>query len=125
MKTLFASFLIALTTNAFATSDDKATAPASFQSSVYVSTTSSIRVAIDKEKGQTVQIRLVDEKGRVVATESIAKKQSQFRGRFDVNKLPDGHYTLEITDGTSVETRGIDVATNTPTPSANRVISLL
>jgi hypothetical protein len=125
MKTLFASLLIALTTNSFADPTTNPTASASFQSSVYVSASSHIRVAVDKENSRSVEIRLVDQKGRVVATDVVAKKQSHYRGRFIVNELPDGHYKMVITDGTAVETRNIDVVTTTPAASVNRVISVL
>jgi len=123
MKTLFASLLIAMSTAAFADPATNSAAPASFQSSVYVSVSHDIRVAIDKEKSHVVQVKILNEEGRVLSSQSINKKTSQYRGSFNVNELPDGHYQLVITDGTAVETHAIDLATKTPT-TTNRAISV-
>ncbi|QJW89449.1 hypothetical protein HNV11_08665 [Spirosoma taeanense] len=124
MKTLVASLLIALSASAFAAPATNPTGSASFQSSVYISTTNDLRVAIDKEKSHVVQVRLLDQRGHLIAQESIAKKESQYRARFDIKGLPDGQYQLVITDGTTEEVRQINVATKAPIAKVTRAISI-
>ena len=122
MKTLVASLLIAMSTASFADPATNPTAPASFQSSVYVSASHDIRVAVDKEKSHTVQVKILNEEGRVMANTSVGKKTSQYRASFNVNELPDGHYQLVITDGTAVETHAIDLTTKTPTTASRAIL---
>jgi hypothetical protein len=122
MKTRITSLLLAVAASSFA---NPITEPAaSFQSSVYVSANRQIRVAVDKQNSHSVEVKLLDERGHLVVNRLIAKKQNQFRGRFDVNELPDGHYRLVITDGSAVETRQIDLTTTAPTVAVNRSVSL-
>ena len=112
-----------MTTAAFADPATSPNAPASFQSSVYVSASHDIRVAVDKEKSHIVQVKILNEQGRLISSQSINKKTSHYRARFDVNELPDGHYQLVITDGTAVETHALDLTTQTPT-TVSRAISV-
>ncbi len=122
MNTLVAFLLMAFspTADSAANSD----APASFQSSVYASSTHSLRVAVDKDQRHVVAVELLDEQGHVLCKQFVAKKISTYRARFDLNDLPNGHYQVVITDGAAIKTRSVDLTTQTPSARVQQTITI-
>lgn len=128
MKTLFSSLLLALTISAstasFANTDDKMTAPASYQVGMYASQSATkLNVMIAKEKGATVRVQVLNEQGEALATEQISKYETGHRVRFDLSQLKDGKYQVVVTDGASKTVKEINLQTNTPVKT-DRLISL-
>lgn len=74
----------------------KVTKPMSFDASVYVASTSKIRVAVQKTVPGLVSVSLSDQKQHVLYQTTLNKKDLKLALQFDVSSLPDGAYTLEI-----------------------------
>ncbi len=96
-----------------------------FDSSVYTSTmTKQLHVAVEKQEGSKVQIKLVNEKGDILAEEIVGKKKINYRARFELNQLQDGTYKLLITDGTTTQSRTLSLSTSTPVVAPTRVVTV-
>lgn len=123
MTSVFALFTLTATFASAATPNPEK-APG-FASSVYTSTaTQQLHVAVEKQEGKKVQIRLVNEAGEVLAEETVGKKKNSYRARFVINQLSDGTYKLLITDGTTTESRQLNLTTNTPVVAPARVVTV-
>ena len=96
-----------------------------FASSVYTSiNTQQLHVAVEKQEGKKVQIKLVNEAGEVLAEEVVGKKKNSYRARFIVNQLSDGNYKLLITDGNTTESRSLNLTTTAPAITPARVVTV-
>jgi hypothetical protein len=73
-----------------------------------------INVMIEKVEDQQLFVILKDEKGKVLATEKIAKYKSNYHGRFDMTNLEDGKYTFEFTKGDEKIIKEIEVKSTKP-----------
>ncbi|MFC5410270.1 T9SS type A sorting domain-containing protein [Larkinella bovis] len=123
MKTLVKSLLVAFTLTfvGFTAAQADINKPihqpkkaAAFQSGMYTTTQGKLHIAVDKETGGTVVIRLTDQTGKEVFTQSIAKNRPTARVRLDVSNLPDGHYQVSITNGVETTTQELTLATQQP-----------
>lgn len=133
MKTLIASALFALasvssTVSAVAGDDhSKAASPkavASFQSSMYVVANSAkMQLAVDKSAGAAVDIKIMNDKGEILAAQRLGKKDTNFRGRFDMSQLADGRYQIVISNGKEETKRAVTISTQ-PVVNTGRVIAL-
>lgn len=133
MKTLAHNLLIALSfsaVTAFTTVNASAgpkqpQRPVTYQTSIYGSADGTkLNVAIDKQTGGRVDIRLVDSKGNVLFQQVIHSNQSTYRGRLVVSDLPAGTYQLEISNGVDTTVRTVQIAAITPVTEV-RTIALL
>jgi|GEM_PF-1695242 flagellar hook assembly protein FlgD len=59
----------------------------------------SMKVLLEKEAGEKVFVRLLNQKGQVLYEETLNKKMSKYSRNFDFSQVNDGKYTLEVTDG--------------------------
>ncbi|GAA4467451.1 hypothetical protein GCM10023189_51140 [Nibrella saemangeumensis] len=133
MKIFIASALFALvsvssTVTAIAADDHskpaKPKATAAYQSSMYVvANTTKMAIAVDKEAGAAIYIKIMDEKGNVLTSQQLDKKDTNFRGRFDMSELKDGKYQVVITNGTDETKKEITLSTK-PVLAPGRVVDL-
>ncbi|WP_234733201.1 T9SS type A sorting domain-containing protein [Tellurirhabdus bombi] len=127
MKTLLASFVIALTlgtSTSFAKNEPIVTNN-SFQSVVYPSAESTkLNVIVDSKSNNSLLVRLLTTDGNELATQRIVKSKRATHVRFDLINLQDGVYKVEITDGEKKEIKEITLSTTVPTPSTYRTIAL-
>ncbi|GAB3952290.1 hypothetical protein GCM10028805_34030 [Spirosoma harenae] len=129
MKTLAKTFALALSmgiiTSVASFSEAKPitrpAAAASYQSAVYTTKSGQISVALDKQKGGIVDVRLVNANGDVLYNYRLSKNQSEYRKRLNVSELPDGVYQVEITNGTEVTKHTVTIATQQPTTPSRMV----
>lgn len=99
------------------------TAIAAYKSGIYTSVGGKLNVALDKQTGGTVDVRLKGSDGKVMFVEHIGKNQTQYRTRLNLSELPDGVYQLEITNGVETTTQQVTIATEKPaTPT--RVVAI-
>ncbi len=117
MKTLVKTFVCAaaLSVSSLSFANDKNTKesnkqPASFAASVYVAKDASIRVAVDKTSPTNVMIVLRNEKNEVVYSENMTKNELKSAYKLNVEALPDGEYTLEITSADKTVTKQIHLS---------------
>ena len=127
MKTFISSVLVALAVSAstvtFANNDNTKTA-ATYQVGMYPSAeTAKVNVMVAKEKGQALNVKLLDGNGAVLATHQLDKNDTTTRTRFDLSQLEDGNYKIVVGDGASKIVKEVNLQTKTPV-QAERLISL-
>ncbi|MEA5427787.1 hypothetical protein [Arcicella lustrica] len=132
MKTLVKNFAIALFTtvsffaNATTDTNEATNAKKTFAVGIYQTiNTLKMNVMIDKLAGKKITIQLKNEDGEVIHTEIVGKKETAYRGNYDLKELEDGKYSFEISDGNAKIVKNVQVGTTKPAPSSSdRFISL-
>ncbi len=132
MKTLIQPLLVALsfslvtvTTSLAATpSTDRPTRPAvtaAYKTSIYTTAEGKLNIALDKETGGTVIVRLTNSLGKEFFAKRIGKHEKVARLRLDVSGLPDGTYQVAITNGVEMTTHTLTLATQQPVETSRLV----
>ena len=116
MKTLITTLALALslatvTIAADTNAIDRPTKVVHYESGVYTTAAGKLQVSVDKQAGGTVALSLKDANGAVLFTREIAKRDTQYRTRFDLSQLADGTYELELTNGVDVTRQIVVIAT--------------
>lgn len=123
MKTIVNSLLVAfaLTLTTFSVSNADNNKPAgqpkkvaAFQSSLYTNLSGKVQIAVQKETGGKVMVRLTDAAGKEVFAKEFSKRQKAARLSLDVSNLPDGNYQVEITNGVDRTTQELMLSTQKP-----------
>jgi hypothetical protein len=93
-----------------------------FRSSCYVNKANQIRLAIDKNTGAPISVVLRrDGEKLALATKYVPKKLSKLVYSFDVDELPDGSYTLELSNGQQIATHRVTINTTNPVQSSRQI----
>lgn len=83
-----------------------------FQVGMYrVQNSLSMKVLLEKETGEKVYVRLLNQRGQVLHEETLNKKMKKYARNFDFSQISDGNYTLEVTNGTQSIRKEIQLAT--------------
>ncbi len=130
IKSLALAFSLAVVTSAasFANTSEvnpiaRPSSVASYKSAIYTTVSGKLNIALDKETGGAVDIKLKNSDGSVVYTQHLGKNESKYRTRLNLSELPDGVYQVEITNGVDVTTHSVTLSTQQPnTPS--RIVAL-
>lgn len=96
---------------------------ASYQSGIYTTVAGKLNIALDKETGGTIDVRLMNEAGQVVFDQRVGKNQTTVRLRLDLNNLPDGAYQVVISNGKNVTTHAVTISTR-PAVNTPRLVAL-
>jgi hypothetical protein len=131
MKTLLTSLFIAASftaTSFAATQADtnpgrKPAQVAAYQSGMYTTAEGKLNIALDKQTGGTVDVRLVNQAGKAVYDQQIGKHQTTVRLRLDLSELPDGAYQVVISNGKDVTTKAVTILTK-PVARSPRLVAL-
>jgi hypothetical protein len=132
MKTLTKSLLVAFLMTLTSVSVTKADVylsfvhpkkPATFQSGMYTTTEGKLRIALNKQTGGAVQVRIVNGAGAEVFNQQIGKNRQSVRLQLDVSNLPDGVYQVSITNGVDTTTQELTLATTQPVTATPRLIA--
>ncbi len=131
MKTLIKSLALALTLGvvtsvaslANTTTGDRPTVVASYKSSIYTTVEGKLSIALDKQTGGAVDVRLKNAEGKVMYDQHLGRNESQYRTRLNLNELPDGEYQVEMTNGVETTTHKVIISTKNPTTSS-RIVAL-
>lgn len=125
MKTLVKSLLLALSLSFVAVSMSNAKpgrpAVSSFKTGIYTSISGQLHIALNKQVGGPVDIRLKSSTGDLLYNRHLGKKETSLRARLNLDNLDDGDYVLEITNGIEKTCQTITIKTNQPT-SVQRII---
>ncbi|RRB03935.1 hypothetical protein [Larkinella rosea] len=123
MKTL-RQFLLVATTLTFASASFAATNPdsgskakhtvATYQTSLYTDAQGKLRIAVDKETGGVVEVRLVNQAGKEFFVQEVGKHQKIARLSLDVNSLPDDAYQVTVSNGVDTKVNNLTLATQQP-----------
>lgn len=73
-----------------------------------------IKTFIEKEAGKNLFISFEDEKGKVLESISVNKKEQKGMIAFDVNALPDGTYQLRLDDGQNKSVHTMEISRPEP-----------
>jgi len=99
------------------------TAVATYKTAIYSTTEGKLNIALDKETGGAVDIKLKSASGQVIFFQHVGKKEKTSRIRLNLSELQDGTYQVEITNGVDVTTH--TVLLSTPQPSApSRLVAI-
>jgi hypothetical protein len=128
MKTIIKTLFVAIALVATSFANVKANNPsktASFEVGIYQTTnTLKLNLMVEKQVGNRLEIAIKNDKGEVLYTETIAKNDAKYHGKFDFSQLGDGQYSVEISAGKEKIVKNINLSTNTPEPETNRSISM-
>ncbi|AQG78479.1 hypothetical protein [Spirosoma montaniterrae] len=87
---------------------------AAYQTGIYSNKSGKLNIALDKDQSGTVLVLLKNTKGEVLYSYRVGKSKQQFRTRLDLNELPDGTYTVEISNGVDTTQQVVTLATKQP-----------
>jgi hypothetical protein len=85
----------------------------------------SMNVLVEKEKNTRVNIRLLDNKGKVLHQEFVGKGVERIGQKFDFSQINDGQYTIEIVSGDEKIVKNISLATTEIAEVAGRKLVAL
>ncbi|TDB63976.1 hypothetical protein [Arundinibacter roseus] len=72
----------------------------SFQVGMYrVKDSLSMKLLLEKQAGERVVVRLLNQSGETLHEEFLGKKMKKYARSFDFSQIKDGRYTLEISNG--------------------------
>ncbi len=71
-----------------------------------------MRLMMEKQAGERVQVRLLNEHGQAIHQEVVGKSIKKYACNFDFSGIRDGQYTIEIANGKEVISRSIDLTTH-------------
>ncbi len=104
-------------------SNGRPVAVASYKTGIYTTTSGKLTIALDKETGGSVDIRLKGIDGNVLYAHHLGKKEKTCRVRLNLSELEDGVYQLEFTNGVETTTQNVTISTNQPT-TPNRLVAI-
>ena len=96
---------------------------ASFKSSIYTTNEGKIQIALNKQAGGSVMVRLTNKAGAEFFVQQFGKRHQASRLRLDVSALPDGIYQIAITNGVETTTYGLTLGTTPRTTTATRLVA--
>ncbi|WP_461127785.1 T9SS type A sorting domain-containing protein [Spirosoma aerophilum] len=131
MKTLLTTLLLAASLTATSSSVTQAenqparkpTQVATYQTGIYTTTEGKLQIALDKQTGGALTVRLVNQKGDVLFDQQIGKQQTSARLRLDLSELSDGAYQVVISNGRDVTTRSVTISSQ-PVATSDRLVAL-
>jgi hypothetical protein len=124
IKPLLVAFSLSLISLSASIAEGTPTRPAAaYKTGIYRTTEGKLRIALDKEPGGRVDIKLKSADGKILFVQHLGKKQQTSRMLLDLNNLPDGTYQVEITNGVETTTQTVTLATQQPSVPS-RLIAL-
>ena len=131
MKTLIKSLALALTlgvvtsaaTLAETNPGSRPVSSVAYKTGIYTTPTGQLNIALDKQTGGAVDVRLKRADGKVLFVQHVGKNESKYRTRLNLNELADGVYQVEVTNGVETTTQNVTISTQQPS-APSRVISV-
>ncbi len=85
--------------------------PSTFGTSLYrVQQSMTMRLSLEKNLGEKVSIRLIDQDGKELHRESVGRNIQKYACNFDLSKIADGNYTIEIANSDEVQRKSINLS---------------
>ncbi len=98
-----------------------------YATSLYTATDGRLVLSMEKQAGNYLTVRVNKANGTTLLTQQVAKRQTSAQVRFDLSQLPDGDYTIEVSNGEKVTTHQVSLHSASATPAdatASRQIAL-
>ncbi|WP_291195187.1 DUF3244 domain-containing protein [Dyadobacter sp.] len=111
MKSIAMTMVIAATFafNSFA-EDKESKKAAAFGTGIFASNSGKIHVNVDKYTDSRAVVLITNKSGQVMYRETIARDTDKFRKTFNVNELPAGTYTIEVSANGQKTEKNFEVA---------------
>ncbi|TLU98906.1 hypothetical protein [Dyadobacter luticola] len=77
-----------------------------------VRNTVTMNLLIEKQKGERLAVRLLDQKGKILMEDIVPKNLNKFGTKLNFSEIQDGVYTLEVADGSEKVVKSIYLSTN-------------
>jgi len=113
-KSILIAFAFVLSLTSFSQANpigNPAKPAATYATSLYTAVDGRLVLSLQKEAGQAVSVRLYQTNGATLFSQQVTKRQTKTQVRFDVSKLPDGSYTVEVSNGANVTTHQVQLQT--------------
>lgn len=131
MKTLIQSIAFVLTLGvasstvslADANPGTRSATAVAYKTGIYTTPYGQLNIALDKEKGGAVDVRLKGTDGKVLYSEHVGKNERNYRVRLNMTELADGVYQVEVTNGVETTIQNVTISTSQPI-TASRTISI-
>ena len=131
MKTLIKPLFFALSLGLISTTASLAqtsttpqtTGAAAYESGIYTSANGKLNIALNKQTGGPVDIRLKAADGTVLYSHHLGKNERQYRTRLNLSELADGTYQVEITNGVETTRQTVTLATKQPAAPERIVVT--
>lgn len=88
-----------------------------YATSLYTATDGRLVLSLEKQAGNYLTVRINKANGTTLLTQQVAKRQTSAQVRFDLSQLPDGDYTIEVSNGEKVTTHQVSLHTTSATPA--------
>lgn len=86
--------------------------------------TMSMNVLMEKQKGERVEIRLLDSNKKVLHEEIVPKYLTKFGRKLNFDEIKDGDYTLEISDASEKIVKNIHLETNSVRETSRTLVGM-
>ncbi len=94
-----------------------------FDTSLYrVQQSMTMRLSVEKNLGERLSIRLINQDGKELYSELIGRRIQRYAYNFDLSKVTDGDYTIEITNGDEVQRKSIHLSSTEVVKSPTRTL---
>lgn len=85
----------------------------------------SVCLNIEKQLGASVTVRLLNARGEELHAELVSQLTRNYARRFDLAKMQDGSYTLEVRNGREVIRRALMLSSAEPVEKPSRTIAAI
>jgi len=89
-----------------------------------IKNTVTMKVLIEKSLGEKMAVRLLNDKGQILHEEYIGKSMRKFGRKLNFSEIPDGNYTLEISDNQERIVRYIRLATKNVSEVSRTLVAM-
>lgn len=70
-----------------------------------------MNVLVEKKLGDRVSVKLLDHKGHILFEDYLGVRQQKYGRKFDFSEVPDGNYSVVITNGNEQVVKDIHLST--------------
>lgn len=92
--------------------EDASVKKASFEVGMYrVIRSLKMNILVEKKLGDLVFVKLLDQKGHVLFKDVLSRRQQKYGRKFDFSQVPDGHYSVVISNGNEEVVKDIQLST--------------
>lgn len=81
-----------------------------------------MRLMMEKQAGEKVVLRLLNEYGSIIHQEVVGKSIKKYACNFDFSNTQDGRFTIEVANGSEVVRKSIKLSTNQVVETAARTL---
>lgn len=121
MKTLFKALVCTMllsSASVFATGNEQVVNSSSIKTGVYFSKDGKLNINVENSLKKMTKVQIIDSRNQVVFQDSKKYPSRLSKLKVDVNQLPDGVYTVQVTNGKDTVNHNVQLET----PQKERVL---